>query len=128
MKSLEIQRLSFLGFAHFAALLVGIYAVHLETVSTQRGMWMLNWGIGFALVLACAADAKTRKRPVVRIVQFLMLLFWPLAVPVYCVVARRWVGLLWAMLFVITLLICYGLGFAGTFLLTDASLEEVLAR
>lgn len=78
MKSLEIQRLSFLGFAHFAALLVGIYAVHLETASTQRGIWMLNWGIGFALVLACAADAKIRKRPVVRIVQFLMLLFWPL--------------------------------------------------
>ena len=57
---------------------------------------LLAWVAALALVMCCVADAKIVGKPILHIVQFIMLFTWPVTAPVYLVWARGWRGLLWA--------------------------------
>ncbi|MEM1110099.1 MAG: hypothetical protein AAGH99_15545 [Planctomycetota bacterium] len=126
MKSVALQRLAFMVYAHLAAVIGGVLVVTSDDISNSLKFGVLMWSMGFAMVLACVADAKLRKRPIVRIAQLVMLFCWPIAVPAYSVVARRWIGVLWALLFAFTLMVCYSVGIFAVVLFTEVTLESLL--
>jgi hypothetical protein len=43
----------------------------------------------------CVVDARRRGKPIVLAVQFIMLIFWSLAVPIYLIATRGWRGVGW---------------------------------
>ncbi len=70
-----------------------------------------------ALLLACSAagwcvvDARRRDKKFPWAVQFLTLLFWIVAVPIYLIVSRGWSGLGWTFL--------NAIGFLATFVVAN---------
>lgn len=69
---------------------------------------LVGLSISIAIVMWCVVDARIRRKPVLPIVQFLMLLTSPLSACVYLVWSRKGWGLLWILGGSITLLIVYG--------------------
>ena len=115
-KQLAIQRAVFIGFAYFLVVISGIAA---EYALTGRDEFFLPVVLAFTLVLACVTDARLIQRPIPRIIQFVMLLTSPLAVPVYCLYARRGRGLLWLLFFSITLTITYVIAIVVVIAITE---------
>ncbi|MCH7546609.1 MAG: hypothetical protein IID30_09450, partial [Planctomycetes bacterium] len=67
--------------------------------------FFLPWLVAFSHVIACSTDARIVGKSVPRIVQFLMLLTWPLSIPLCLFWTRRWWGLMWALVIGATLLL-----------------------
>ena len=74
----------------------------------------------FALLMASMAalwvvfDARHRGKPLVSIVQFLVLVSWPVAVPIYLISTRGVRGLGWSLLNLVGLAVMCLLGFFAT--------------
>jgi len=117
MNPLAIQRLAYLIFAHLLALILGAYT-QLTTLENTSILFALNWCTALALVMACAVDGKMRQKPIPRMGLFIMLFTWAITVPLYCIVARRWWGLLWLSIISFTFFASLMLGAIGLFILT----------
>lgn len=59
----------------------------------------------------CVVDARLRGRPIVPAIHILLLCLWPIAVPVYLIVSRKWRGV------AIIALVC--VGWSVLFLLSE---------
>ena len=103
--SAVIRRAAWLVFLHFIAATWGIHLV--ANYGERQWEFMFSYAAGFAIVLACAADAQIVGRPLLRIIQLVMFFTWPIAAPAYLVSRRRWWGLLWVFIFALTLGFCY---------------------
>ncbi|MFN3165728.1 MAG: hypothetical protein ACE37H_01550 [Phycisphaeraceae bacterium] len=55
---------------------------------TQKASWLCGWGWAIALVLWCREDAAIAGRPLPTMSLWIVLLFWPIALPV-CVIRAR---------------------------------------
>lgn len=98
-------RLALILTVHYLAF---AWAVHLTaTGRPDFADYAFSLAIGSTVVMACAQDARMRGRPVVHIGQFLMFVAWPIAGPLYLVRSRGWRGIPWAVVWVITVLLCY---------------------
>ncbi len=90
----------YLIFLHVFAAIAGLHSV---AGDANLVGYLLQLTFAILVVLTCAKDASARGRPIVSIVQLLMLLFWPIAGPVYLVYSRGWRGILWCLLWMLTL-------------------------
>lgn len=80
-------------------LVAGFYLVVAVSAFSQS-LWPRNglflWGLVLACAstatLACIEDARSRGRPILTSVHFLIFLTWPMAVPIYLVQSRKWRG------------------------------------
>ena len=76
----------------------------------------------FALLCACLIamwvvfDAQHRGKPLVSIVQLIVFILWPIAVPIYLVTSRGVRGLGWLVLNAICLTVASFIGYYGTIL------------
>lgn len=108
-------------------LVVLIYA----GMAMSGAMQLLTPHIGLQLLLrallASAAalwvrfDAHQRERPMLPIVQFVVFLTWPLAVPIYLIATRGWRGLGWSALHSVGLTMTLGVFFYTTLAVLYAS-------
>ena len=103
MDTLELRRVLFLLAAYFFTIITAL------TQLTQDAFILVfaSWLIAFCAVVAAAADARLLGKPIPLIIQFVMLLAWPIAVPVSLVWHRRWVGLLLAVVCMTALFATY---------------------
>jgi hypothetical protein len=101
-------RAVYLLFLHAMAFVWGAHVTIFEDPTTRELAIALVFAI--AVVMACRADARIAGRPILHIVQFLMLLTWPVTAPGYLLWARRWWGLLWALVLAATLGLFYVAG------------------
>lgn len=104
-------RLALLIFIHVMIIVSGTYAA---TENARSGVsYLVGIVLACAAVLACVDDARVRGRPILPIVQFLMLFVWPLSVILYLIGSRGWRGILWALLWTVTGLVCLIAGAFG---------------
>ena len=108
LTSATTLRVSLLVGVHLLCVLWGVH-VGVRGPSTAVGV-LYSLSIAFVIVLTCVADAHVRSQTILPIFQFLMLFTWPVAVPVYLFWTRRWPGLLWAGLWMLTGWACYAIG------------------
>ena len=78
MDALAVRRSVFVGFAFFLAVITGFAAARPNPVPID---FFLSWLVAFSLVLACVTDARIVGKSIPRIIQFIMLLTWPIACP-----------------------------------------------
>jgi hypothetical protein len=95
----------FLIFLHFLAIMQGVHS----GLSTRPMFIDLIFPLSAAVaaVSGCANDARIRRAPLPSAVQFIMLFSWPVTVPIYLAWSRGWRGILWALLWMVTLGACY---------------------
>jgi hypothetical protein len=60
--------------------------------------------MGACFALACQADGRLHGKPVRYSVQWLMVIFWPIAAPAYVMWTRRWRGLVIIAIFLAAIL------------------------
>lgn len=108
MPALAARRAIFLGFAYFLAVITGLAAARPDPALVDL---LLSWLVAFSLVLACATDARILGKPIPPMIQFIMLLTWPVAVSICLIWLRGWRGALWLLLFGGTLLLTYDASF-----------------
>lgn len=107
-------RLALLIFIHVMIL---VASVHAAARNTRDGTgYLIAIMLACAAVMACVNDARVRGKPILPIVQFLMLFVWPVSVILYLIASRGWRGILWALLWTATALSCTILGSVGTWL------------
>ena len=116
MADLKLRRTIFIFFSYVLAIFTGLSANGTDSLLIQ---FLLPWLVAFSLVIACSTDARIVGKSVPNIVQFLMLLTWPLSIPICLFWTRRWWGLMWALVIGATLLL--------TVYLTDMFLFYYLA-
>ena len=76
--------------------LVLLSAIHSMLTDGNDGASMgFSLATTFGVVLCCITDARLRGRSILHIVQFLMLIAWPISLMIYLLWSRRWWGLLW---------------------------------
>jgi hypothetical protein len=93
-----------LVFLHLLSISWGIHAV--ASVEPDLASLLYSPAAGITIVLACAADARWRKSPIARGLQFIMLMGWPVAGGLYLIGSRGLRGVLWAMLWYASVIIC----------------------
>lgn len=102
--------------------LLGLYVAHVLGGAMQcftlvgAWYWCLSLMMASFAAMWVAFDARHRRKPMVRIVQEIVMGLWPIAVPVYLVTTRGVRGLGWAALNIIGLLIANFIGFFSTIL------------
>jgi hypothetical protein len=96
----------FLIFLHLFAIAWGF-----NTGAANKAPISVLIPITFAIVVvvACATDAARRGTPIVNIGKFIMLFSWPVSAPIYLIWSRGWRGLLWSMLWAVTLYLCFAI-------------------
>ena len=97
---------AFLIFLHFFAILWGIHSGATSGTASPIDM-LFPLVAGVVVVWACANDARMRGKPFLGMMAFLMLVVWPIAAPLYLISSRGWRGILWAMLWIVTLVSCF---------------------
>ena len=102
MAALKLRRSIFICFSYLLAIFTGLSTIGTNSLMIQ---FLLPWLIAFSLVIACSTDALIVGKSVPRIVQFLMLLTWPISIPICLFWTRRWWGLMWALVIGATLLL-----------------------
>jgi hypothetical protein len=100
MAALRNRRTIFLCFSYVLAIFAGWSQISSNPLLTDV---LFPWLVAFTLVIACSTDARIVGKPVPNIVQFLMLITWPLAIPICLIWTRRWWGVLWVLVFGVTL-------------------------
>lgn len=104
--------------------LVGLYVTQVAWGATQcfplNGAWQYLYSLLMASLAAMwvVFDARHRGKPLVNIVQLMVMALWPIAVPVYLFSTRGVRGLGWAVLNLLGLTIAICLGFYSTILAT----------
>ena len=78
---------------------------------------VLTIAFSIVAVATCNADARQRGSPLPHSLQYVMLMTWPLAIPVYLIETRRWLGLVWSALWSTTLVLCAVAGAFSSFVL-----------
>ncbi len=105
MGALSVRRSIFVGFAYFLTVI--------STIAVSRPnpgflAFVLSWLLALSLVISCVTDARIAGKTIPWGVQFVMLLTWPIALPICLIWARQWWGVLWTLVFGGTLfLTCY---------------------
>jgi hypothetical protein len=94
-----------LVFLHLVMIMWGIHS-GADTRATMIDV-AFPLSAGIIAVMTCVNDAKFRRAPLPRGVQFVMLFLWPVLVPVYLIGTRGWRGILWALLWTATVYSCY---------------------
>lgn len=109
---------------HHRLIVVALYGLALfggfiDAVSTN-GLVMFLFSLLFATLAAswCAMDARIRGNPMLPVVQMIVLLTWPIAVPVYLIQSRGARGLLY--------LFIHGLGLYVAAVIPDAIARTIL--
>jgi hypothetical protein len=93
-----------LVFLHLVVMAWGIHAV--ANPEPTPANLLFSPVAAITIVLACAADGRRRGAPVARGLQFMMLIGWPIAGGLYLIGSRGIRGLLWAMLWYASVIIC----------------------
>ena len=99
---------AYLGFAHLAAICIGVDAA--THANTSLFTLIASLAIGVALTLACRTDARRRGHPIGHAVQLIILFTWKLTAPLYLLWSRGLRGVLWAILWSVSILICLWVG------------------
>jgi hypothetical protein len=112
--ALGVRRAVCLASAYFLAIITGI-----AVARPNPGFltFLLSWLLALSLVIACVTDARIAGKAIPSGIQFVMLLTWPIALPICLIWARRWRGAisflafggtLW-LAYYVTAVICYSL-------------------
>ena len=80
-----------------------VYSLLLASLASSAAMWVV-------------LDARHRGKPLVSIVQLIVMVFWQIAVPIYLIATRGLSGLGWTILNLIGLVIAHFIGFYSTVL------------
>jgi hypothetical protein len=96
-------RLWLLVFMHLTAACMGLSAA-LSPEQKPRDL-LMGMALAVTVVLACVADGRIVGARIARINQFIMLFTWPVAAPIYLLWTRKWKGLLWSALWLVTLVL-----------------------
>ena len=104
MAALKLRRTIFICFSYMLAILIGLSNINFDPTLRQ---YLLSWLVAFSLVIACSTDARILGKPVPNIMQFLMLFTWPLSIPICLFWTRRWWGVVWVLVFGVTLSLTY---------------------
>lgn len=108
-RSLIALRSSLLLFLHFLAASWGLHLAVPQGYSPVEVLF--NFTASFGIVITCAVDSKIRHKPILRIVQFIMLFTWPVTAPIYLLWSRGWPGMKWIILLGASLAFSYVLPF-----------------
>ena len=81
----------------------GVYYLFALFMASMAAMWVVF-------------DARHRGKPLVSVVQFLVFIFWPIAVPVYLIATRGVRGFGWSLLNFFGLVVALCIGFYATLL------------
>ena len=78
--------------------------------------WFLSLLMASSAAMWVVFDAQHRGKPLVHIVQLMVMILWPIAVPIYLITTRGLRGLGWTILNIVGLLIASCVGFYSTIL------------
>ena len=102
--------------------LFGLYVAQIAMGATQcfplnvAVYWVFSWLVATLASMWVVFDASHRGKPLVSIVQLIVLFSWPIAVPVYLITSRGIRGLGWTVLNVTGLIVANMLGYYATIL------------
>ena len=102
--------------------LVGLYVAQVASGAMQcfylDGAWY--WIVSLLMASTAAMwvvfDARYRGKPLVRIVQLIVMGLWPIAVPIYLIATRGVRGLAWTILNLVGLVLANFIGYRSTIL------------
>ena len=101
-------RVVFLVFLHLLAILWGVHSTAADGAGDVSFLFSLI--AAWAVVTLCVHDSRIRNTPFAHILQFIMFGTWTVSAPIYLIWSRGWRGILWALLWSISLLICILVG------------------
>lgn len=76
----------------------------------EMSFFVIGIALGFSILWACVIDSRLIQKPILPIVQMLMLATWPVAAPAYLIWSRGLRGVLWSLLWIATLLMMHHAG------------------
>jgi hypothetical protein len=106
--SLQYLRWAWLFAAHIVMFANGVrdYA----DPAREMSFFVIGIALGFSVLWACVIDSRLIQKPILPILQMLMLATWPVAAPAYLIWSRGLRGALWSMLWIATLLMMHHAG------------------
>ena len=73
----------------------------------QRADILISLALSVAMVKFCAVDSRCRGEPLLRSFHWIIFFSWPISVPTYLLWSRGIKGIVWVVLYVISLVVLY---------------------